>query len=603
MLVAALGTFTAWYCWEEGQITNRVMARIAQRTFFLTLALHVIVIIDVLGRTARCVAEEKEKRTLEFLLATRLSSGEIILGKFAARMISFVGTLAAGFPVMLLLHRLGGIDTWLILLAYAGILSTGFLLAAMSIWISTLARDGRRAVGLAMLATCLWLWLPFAVAFILPRFGVHLPGWLLTVNAWALHSSPLGLLLRFPGLAASAALVDLLLRMCGTQLLAGAGCLLGAVFALRPACRAMAGECVADDRRILAGRKPRLRRVVGDDPILWKEMHTCRPRGLARLADRLVYLIIVGAIAYPTWFLGRLAVKEVWQNGYTSGADRRKRPEFNLIIRFLAPAVYDATDQARMEFNLLLRSLTVSLGFFLLLAALGFGIEAIMTERRRATWNSLLATPLDGRDILRAKLLGTCWRFRLGIGTLLLLWLLDLLTGSLHPLGLVLTLLVFACWIMFAAVWGMLAAVKTADGARDTNGTQTLIAMLSNASAALPYLLPATLNSVLWGSCSPLLVLWLTQFSYRDLRNLLAYPIYPHLHWIGIRTNEGSLQMGLMCLIGILLPLSGGVFVWRHLERDFDRLVGRACGKHVSHGLVVPGSAPVDVLSGTQDDT
>ena len=166
-------------------------------------------------------------------MATRLSSADIIMGKYAARMIAFVGTVAAGLPIMLLLHRLGGIDGWLILLAYTGILSTGFFLSAMSIWVSTLARDSRRAIGYAMLLTCLWLWVPFAVAFILPRFGVRLPGWILSVNAWVLNSGPLGLLLRFPGMSASAALLDLVLRMCGMQLLGGICCLLGAIVQLR----------------------------------------------------------------------------------------------------------------------------------------------------------------------------------------------------------------------------------------------------------------------------------------------------------------------------------------------------------------------------------
>ena len=82
---------------------------------------------------SRCVAVEKERRTLEFLLATSLTAARSSWGSSRHGWSSFLGTLAAGLPVMLLLHRLGGIDGWLILLAYAGIVSTGFFLAAMSI--------------------------------------------------------------------------------------------------------------------------------------------------------------------------------------------------------------------------------------------------------------------------------------------------------------------------------------------------------------------------------------------------------------------------------------------------------------------------------------
>ena len=155
---------------------------------------------------------------------------------------------------------------------------------------------------------------------------------------------------------------------------------------------------------------------------------------------------------------------------------------------------------------------------------------------------------------MRAKLLGTLWRFRLGIGTLILLWTLDLLTGSLHPLGFVLSLTVITCWVVFLAVWGLIASIKTADPTRDANGSQTLVAMLLNATAALPFLLPSGLNSVLWGSCSPLLILWITQFSNRDFRHLSFSETFPHLQWIGIATGEGAIPVALACLIGILLP-------------------------------------------------
>ena len=85
LMVCVLGTFAAWYYWEGQNVSNHLMARIAERSFFLAVALHILVIFDVLQQSARCIAEEKDRRTLEFLLATRLSAGEIIMGKFVAR--------------------------------------------------------------------------------------------------------------------------------------------------------------------------------------------------------------------------------------------------------------------------------------------------------------------------------------------------------------------------------------------------------------------------------------------------------------------------------------------------------------------------------------
>ena len=81
---------------------------------------------------AASIALEKDRRTLDFLLATRLSNAEIVLGKLAACMTFLVAGFAAGLPIMLLLHPLGGIDLRLILLAYAGLLTTAFFMIALA---------------------------------------------------------------------------------------------------------------------------------------------------------------------------------------------------------------------------------------------------------------------------------------------------------------------------------------------------------------------------------------------------------------------------------------------------------------------------------------
>ena len=171
MLGSMLGTFTVWYHWAAEQATNDFMALFAERAFLITIVLHGIVLITIMGQTATCIAVEKDRRTLDFLLATRLSSTEIVVGKLAAYMLVFLVTLAAGLPIMLLLNQLGGVDGRLILTAYAGIVSTGFLLAAFSIWFSATAPDSRRALGRAFLCFIAWFLGPFFVAFLLPRAG------------------------------------------------------------------------------------------------------------------------------------------------------------------------------------------------------------------------------------------------------------------------------------------------------------------------------------------------------------------------------------------------------------------------------------------------
>ncbi len=49
------------------------------------------------------------------------------------------------------------------------------------------------------------------------------------------------------------------------------------------------------------------------------------------------------------------------------------------------------------------------------IAATGMAAEGIISERARETWDGLIATPLDGRTILRAKMIGAAWRVRWGL--------------------------------------------------------------------------------------------------------------------------------------------------------------------------------------------
>ncbi len=590
LLIGVLGTFTAWYYWEDEQVTNRVMALIAERSFFIALALHSIALMTVVGQSAKCIAFEKDRRTLGFLLVTRLSSAEIVIGKLAAHFLVFLVTLAAGLPIMLLLNLLGGVDGWLILTAYAGIVSTGLFLAALATWFSAMAPDTRRALARAFLCSIAWFSGPVFVALLFPRLGISLPGWLRTANAWVLASSPVSLLVILPGLVAGKGLLYTVTWMCGLQLVGAAICLIGTIFGLRFAYRAQAGGEAGGALRHLmrTSWRWRPRPPVGDDPIFWRERYTNRARGLARLGDLLIYLGIGVAIAYPTWYFGKLALVEVWNHGYTSGLTTGERPEFNVIIRFFPNmATGLAVDQSRVDFNIFLRFITVFFSLFVGATAAALGADVIIAERTRETWSSLIATPLTAQDILWAKTLATFWRMRLIIGSLVVLWILGLIAGAIHPLGFVLSILALFSGTWFMVAWGMLCAIKARAATVATLPGISLAYLLSS-TAVLPFFLPTNISSVLLGSGSSSFVLWLAEFSYRDLRNALHYPAYPHLQWIGIETGEGLLRVAATCLIGIVVPVLGGFFVWRSATAQFDRLVGRPWRQDPAAAIAMP---------------
>jgi ABC-type transport system involved in multi-copper enzyme maturation permease subunit len=578
LLAVVAGTFGVWWYWSSGDVTGGVMRLAARRSFLPALGFHAMLAMAVTVPSALSIAGEKDRRTLDFLLATPLGNAEIVLGKLTANLLVLLTAVASGLPVMILLAALGGIDPQLVWLMYAGMATTAFSLACLATWVSTGAGDGRRAMTGATVYAIAWWVVPMVVAMVLPRFGIHLPRWASTANAWILESSPFNLLMKLAGGLPRSARVDAVARMGGLQVLGGSVLSIVAIARLRAAARANAGGDGRGPARAL-GRvswRIRPRPDVGDDPIFWRERYTARNRGLARVVDACCGLAVLGAIAVGTCYCAGPALAEVWNRGYGSGPVGPERPEMNLMIRlFVRGSVSDwPADQARIDFNVFLRSMSVAIAFFLWFLAPCFTAEGIIGERARGTWTGLLATPLTAGDILRGKMLAALWRLRGALGALALMWMLGLAAGAIHPLGVLISLLVVAAGTWFVLAYGTLAAVRSEAAAPGQAPGVGTVVMLSW-TGVVPYLLPAHISSVLLGAASMPLDLWLSLASYRDVRAATWHAAYPHLQWIGLATGEGPLRVAATCLIGIVAPALGGLYAWRYANAHFDRLVGR----------------------------
>src|SRR5208282_5800933 len=103
------------------------------------------------------IIEEKERRTLEFLFVTDLSSLEIVLGKLFARLAHVAMVLLTGLPVLALLQLLGGVDPNLLLMAFALTGLTMLSLGSLSILFSVLCKTGLSAVFDTYFLTGLYL--------------------------------------------------------------------------------------------------------------------------------------------------------------------------------------------------------------------------------------------------------------------------------------------------------------------------------------------------------------------------------------------------------------------------------------------------------------
>jgi ABC-type transport system involved in multi-copper enzyme maturation permease subunit len=100
----------------------------AQFTEILLLAQTTALVLLTPAFAAGAIADERERRTLDFLLVSDLSSREIVLGKLLARLAPPALLLLAGLPVLAIVQVLGGVDPPVIL---GGFAIDGLLLASL----------------------------------------------------------------------------------------------------------------------------------------------------------------------------------------------------------------------------------------------------------------------------------------------------------------------------------------------------------------------------------------------------------------------------------------------------------------------------------------
>ena len=158
------------------------MALVAERAFFIALALHGLVLIEVKSQTARCIASENDRRTWLFAGYPLEQHGNHP-GQAGGSLARVPGDLGRGSADHAPAEPPGWLDGWLNLAAYAGNVSTGLFLAAFAIWFSATAPDTRRAVGSRTSALIAWFTGPLYAEHLLPRLGVRLPARLHAANA------------------------------------------------------------------------------------------------------------------------------------------------------------------------------------------------------------------------------------------------------------------------------------------------------------------------------------------------------------------------------------------------------------------------------------
>jgi len=134
--------------------------------------------------TADCLSEEKREGTLGLLFLTDLKGHDIILGKLAATSLPGFYGLLATFPVIAVPLLMGGVSSaefWRVVLV---LVVTFVFSLSLGLFVSSIARDGRRAMGMNLVLLLLIAGGPAAVAAIISLFTGRFP------TLWAFVSCP-----------------------------------------------------------------------------------------------------------------------------------------------------------------------------------------------------------------------------------------------------------------------------------------------------------------------------------------------------------------------------------------------------------------------------
>jgi ABC-type Na+ efflux pump permease subunit len=575
------GSVVAWVWWGWDRASVAGAAAFARATFGLIVAAQAVLTMGLVpGEVAPRIASERDRKSLDALLATPLSGAAIVLGTTAAGLVKYATGLAALLPIVVVMVFLGGVDPRLVLLAGAGLASTALALAAMSAAVSVGARTARRALSYAVLLAMGWMGLPLVPVVLLPRLWPAGARWTAPVALWLLDSSPTGVAVNLVGLVRRASPVGAVLRMIALQAVGAAVLIPWAVWRLRPAARALSdGEGRA---MLLRSRRTRRRPrpACGDDPVLWNEIHSTGGASEAeRLAGRLVYLVGVGLLALATSWFAVPAFGELAERGYGVAPEGQSMPDVNPIARMLLTkltrfSVGRAPGQARLEFNIVLRQASAVFALLYVMVVAGSASEGVAGERERDTWLGLIATPLTGREILRAKMLGAVWRAREVAFVMIGLWTVGLLAGAVHPLGFLAELAGLAVSGGFFAALGTYASLWASNRGRASERVllPTLVLVMSGIA---PLLLRSGGASVLTGCGSMPFLAWSALLSYEDVHAALRSGAFPQLAALGIQTGEGARMVLAAWLLGTTAQAVGAFVLARAAFGGFDAAVGR----------------------------
>jgi len=463
---------------------------------------------------AGTLSGERNRGSLLLLLLSHTTPREIIAARLAGRL-SLVGVMIlAGLPSAMALAGVMSMRPGQVLVLIALPLAIGFGAGGLALGSSSFALRGRDALlGVYLLIVAL-LVAPPLVGSALPAEAA---GWLLPLNPYA------GVL-PLVGAARAGPASATILYWLGLGVL-GMGV---AIVRLRP--KYLVRDQRRRSRRWLARWRPT--GAIKNRPMLWKELHRDRSGALSRVVawtGGLLLAVLLGGSV----LLGTIAVWSRWIEPDTVRADWAVAHLGEWISVTAIPTTW------LLQWAIALRAAVT-----------------VAAEREAGTWDALVSSPLEGSEIVVAKVLGSMRSLVLLVLAVAVAWTLPLVVGAITAAGyasLVSNAVAVSAFVAVTGVWFSLTS-ETATGAM----TRTLLTWV------ISQLVVAAVAAILTGIIAMIIQTgWLAWMQYYGRSTTGMQPPFPV-----------TFQTG-WTIISTALFFVAALAVSAYLKRHFDRLAGR----------------------------
>jgi ABC-type transport system involved in multi-copper enzyme maturation permease subunit len=532
----------------DGQRANHRSAAVLAESYFGVFMLVQLGLVALLtpAYVGGAIADEKDKKTLEFMLATDLNNHEIVLSKLLSRLANITLFLLTGLPILSILQFLGGVDADLMLMGFAGTGLTMLGIGSVSILFSTLYQRPRDAIGISYLAIVAYVGLAtlgkgLSLASPWPMtYPVRFDDYTLTLNevAWFVNlGNPIAAVIDISLAMRSATLLTtlpgLLTGYAWFHGILSAVCIVWSIARVRAI--ALKQTTAGTTKKLARANRP----DIGAEPMIWKEIYIESGIKLNWVAWIAVGILVLGTVGSGLSIIAGFA----WE-WLVEGHGNR----WNEIGRGM---------------NEWFRVAGTSVACLMLLRVAVHASTTITSERERETFDALLTTPLSSEAMLGAKLLGCLTSMRMGWIWLGSMVVLALLTRGLHPLAvpiLVVAVLIYSTFFSMIGLWfsmvcksSMRATVSTVLASLFLGGGHWLVVSLCcyfPSSFMLRGSSPIELRHILFfhASMTPPFVMGFLSYSWDDLARDFGH------------REEGEIMA--YCFVGLFLWAGACWFLW-----------------------------------------